>query len=376
MRFYKEQDTHIKFYNTSAKKSSSNNRTRFKNLTGCIKETNRRTNKMKKWSKKTIKRTRNINYFRAWALAIKQNNVTSYQVLKKTSYHHLKDYKGFPRRRVWTVTRAGKERPLGILTIYDRVIQEMFRRVLSPPMDLVLRLRKRKPSHQVLWLLAQRIQKTTISYFYSPSVGGVFEAVHSRWILNNFPMPDKCNLVLKGWLTSRGFLGDIRYPQPKNQIFREGILSYLIVNFTLNGLEQFLDRGILRRVAKTPACVDRKRCFRILSVVVKDTNKWVILRSTSLRFKLYYQNAKKFLRTRGLTLSDKKAKTIAWKNSSKVVTFKCLGSMLFGSTPLPRFNKKIRRDSSKDNNTIVPTPVIKQPRSLLEATKMHFYLKR
>jgi len=108
-------------------------------------------------------------------------------------YSFLKDYNPFPVKRVFIEKYSGKLRSLGILTLKDRVIQELFRLVIDPAIDVIsdhnsFGFRKGRSCHQALGLTGSCLHRNSNNQIIL-DITPFFDEISYDFILDNFPMP-------------------------------------------------------------------------------------------------------------------------------------------------------------------------------------------
>lgn len=171
-------------------------------------------------------------------------------LVKELSFKNLKSYKASPVRKIYILDPIkNKKKELGIPTIKDRCVQELFRLVLDPAIDVIsdpdsYGFRKNRNCHMALG----RVQKTLIKNpshktIIDADIKGFFDNLNHKWIINNFPFPTHCNHILEQWLTTEIFENKI-VSYNEQGVPQGGIISPLIANYTLNGIEKKAFEGL------------------------------------------------------------------------------------------------------------------------------------
>jgi RNA-directed DNA polymerase len=105
-----------------------------------------------------------------------------------------------------------------------------------------------------------------------------------------------------------------------------GIISPLIANFTLNGIEQATDRNTIKSILSSKFENRKgKSSFEIKTHLIRYADEFLIITNSNKYFKFYIKNVKFFLEIRGLKINEDKTKIIAMDNNSGVSSFNFLG---------------------------------------------------
>lgn len=258
----------------------------------------------------------------------------------------LKNFKKtppLPLKQIYTHKKNEEKYLINIPCIINRLIQQLFVLVLDPLIEANSDPHSygfRKGRNQIMLIgtiqknLQNQIRKGSKNlepiFVWNAAIRKCFDSINHKWFLKNVPFPQKYKYILKAWLK----LGYIKFESKKifnsNEGIRQGeIISPLLVNLMLNGMEDQIYKNILKykefdfksRIkyasnGKINLILNNKwlnRNFKKRQVTCKlfrYADNFVVLCSSNRLIVLVKKTIKNFLEQRGLQVHPNKNKTI------------------------------------------------------------------
>jgi RNA-directed DNA polymerase len=223
-----------------------------------------------------------------------------------------KRYKPLPVRRVYIPKSDGKQRPLGIPVITDRVVQAAVKIVIEPLFEANFKnfsygFRPRKNAHQALREVYKWIN-FGCHWVVDADLKSYFDSIpHDRLLLSvRSKVIDRSVVKLIGMWLKAGVMEDMQVRKETTGTPQGGVISPLLANLYLHWLDNHWERK---------GYGERKHDAHI----VRYADDFVIL--CSRRPDVYLAEARKILDRLGLTLNAQKTRGVNVKEE----TFDFLG---------------------------------------------------
>jgi RNA-directed DNA polymerase len=156
-----------------------------------------------------------------------------------------------PIRRVW-IPKPGtdEQRPLGIPTVADRGRQALVKLALEPEWEAKFEpnsygFRPGRSCHDAIEAIFTSISKLP-KYVLDADIAKCFDRISHATLLSKLNTFPQLHRLIKGWLEAGVLEGDQLFPTTEGTP-QGGVLSPLLANVALHGMEQFLVDGFFTK---------------------------------------------------------------------------------------------------------------------------------
>lgn len=268
--------------------------------------------------------------------------------LEKVNFNFLlKNYKSSSIRRVFIPKVKNEERPLGILTILDRIIQTWILSVLDPVIDVhsdkySFGFRKGRNAHQAIGELSRILHHKPINrrakrknksrpyfihnkYVLLTDIKGFFDNISHDWLLANYPIPKIFRGILSQWLKSEIYYqGNLEtnltgFPQGS-------VIGPSLANYSLNGLENCIKPSQITVIDEdkynyylkfNKKAIKSKMRMALSNRIVRFADDFIIVCNHEKESELVREKVNIFLKKRNLQTNKIKSISLKWVHGAK-----------------------------------------------------------
>jgi RNA-directed DNA polymerase len=175
---------------------------------------------------------------------------TSKQKIEAVNNLRRHGYRPLPLRRTYIPKKKdnNKKRPLSIPTMSDRAMQALYALALIPVAETTADgnsygFREKRSCHDAIAQCFISLSRSySATWILEGDIRACFDEINHNWLLENVLMDKQ---MLKSWLKAGYIEGSKRFPT-KSGTPQGGIISPILANITLDGLEKVIMKAVPR----------------------------------------------------------------------------------------------------------------------------------
>ena len=215
-----------------------------------------------------------------------------------------------PTRRVW-IDKPGRneKRPLGIPTMYDRVLQYLAKMALEPEWEAKFEpnsygFRPGRSCHDAIKAISEALENKP-KFVLDADIAKCFDKINHQALLNKLSTYPKLRRQIKAWLKAGVNDKNVLYPT-KEGTPQGGVISPLLANIALHGMEEMLQEYISELPSKQKSEGNETEQIS----VIRYADDFVIIHEDVEVIKQCQEKLVEWLKGIGLELSLSKTKIV------------------------------------------------------------------
>jgi RNA-directed DNA polymerase len=257
----------------------------------------------------SIRRVTQINKGKRTAGVDGYKALTPYErveLYNKMKDMNIKCHRPKPAYRTYIKKKNGKLRPLGIPTMKDRIYQNIAKLALEPQWEAKFEptsygFRPKRNCHDAIERIHTTVGNKKV-WIFEGDFKGCFDNLNHDYILEQIKGFPAFNIIAK-WLKA-GFVDNNVFHESEDGTPQGGIISPLLANIALHGLENLLNIKYRKVKRKTKITYENRAKF----AVTKYADDFVIMCESKEDANSIYSTLKPYLEIRGLELAMDKTK--------------------------------------------------------------------
>lgn len=241
------------------------------------------------------------------------------------------------------------KRAISIPSIIDRAIQQLFLIILDPIIEAhsdaySFGFRKGRNQIMAIGILQKSLQSKPSKkgrnieapLIWDADIRKCFDTINQEWLMKHIPVPKKYRKIFNGWLkTTYKEINSEKQYDINEGIPQGGIISPLLMNLTLNGMEAVIEdckliykkmikkvyiryREIdgLRVAIKAISKENKDKEFKERNIacrIIRYADDFIVICGSEILLAIIQTNIKAFLKIRGLEIHPNKSRKLLFK---------------------------------------------------------------